>query len=98
MTKVRLSTNKAYKQPRFNTICVVFDFKNYFPTREVEVNGTAGALAALEAYSKEAEATGQSLCCYVSLMRGERSPNGFSKARTKRYVNLQPEPEEERTA
>ncbi len=90
MTKVRLSANKAHSTS-YGGVAVVFDFQEYFPTRVVEVNGTAGALAALEAYAKEAEATGQSLCVTVGLVRGERSPNGFKKAKTDRCVNLQPE-------
>jgi hypothetical protein len=93
MTKVRLIANKAYSNPRFHTISVIFDFKDHFPSRIVEVNGTAGAIAALEQYSKDAEATGQSLCVSVMLVRGERAPNGFRKIKHERYVNLQPEPE-----
>lgn len=90
MTKVKLMAQKAwYTNP--NIRCVAFDFKEYFPTRYAEVNGTAGAMAALDQYEKEAKATGQSLCVSVILCRGERSPNGFRAAQTMRYVNLRSE-------
>lgn len=97
MTKVKLMAQKAWyvenpatpTRPAYRVTSVAFDFKDHFPTRVVDVDGTAGALRALEQYAQAAEATGKSLCVSVVLCRGERSPNGFKAANTMRYVNLQ---------
>lgn len=95
MTKIKLMAHRAWYVDvlgrRVNS--VLFDFKDHFPSRIVEVDGTAGAIAALDQYEKEAAASGQSLCVSMILMRGERSPNGFKAANHERYVNLQPEPQ-----
>jgi hypothetical protein len=71
---------------------VIMDFSEPFPTRNVEAKTTADALAQLDAYAQEAEATGLSLLCTIALRRGERAPSGFRKADTQRFVNHRPEP------
>jgi hypothetical protein len=73
---------------------VIMDFSEPFPTRNVEAKTTADALAHLDAYAKDAEATGLSLMCSIRLMRGERAPSGFRKLGDKAqcFVNHVPEP------
>jgi hypothetical protein len=92
MTTIKLIAQSAHKTTG-NCIAVLFDFKEYFPTRVVQVSNTAEAVAALDQYAKDAEATGQSLCVSMLLAKGERSPNGFKKVRPHRYVNLRAEAE-----
>jgi hypothetical protein len=92
MTTIKLIAQSAHKTMG-DCIAVVFDFKEYFPTRIVQVGNTTEAVAALERYAKDAEATGQSLCVTMLLGKGERAPNGFKKINTHRYVNLRAEAE-----
>lgn len=58
--------------------------------RRVEIKNTAHALAELEAYRVEAEATGKPLAVSIRLANGSRSPNGFKAATSKSFhpVNL----------
>lgn len=48
--------------------------------REVEVKNTADALAALDAYKKEAAATGLPLAVALRVAKGYRAPAGFKAA------------------
>jgi len=69
-----------------------------FPDRTADIRNTAQALAARDAYAKEAEATGLPLAISMHLKRGERAPAGFRQAeRGWKYVNCngtaKPDPE-----
>jgi hypothetical protein len=48
-------------------------------TRTVECDGLKGIMAAFDAYTAEAVATGTPMAITIILGRGERSPNGFKK-------------------
>lgn len=59
---------------------VVFDLTGKpdpFPRREVEAKTAAEAIAALDQYKTEAEATGQPLAVCIRLKDGSRAPNGW---------------------
>jgi hypothetical protein len=93
MATFRLTTMKSWKTEHGFTM--IMDFSEPFPTRTVEAKTTAEALAHLDAYAKEAEATGLSLMCSINLKRRERAPSGFRKLADKetvRFVNHVAEP------
>lgn len=86
MATLILKTNKAEASDGFHSI--IFDFQEPpFPKRELEIKTTAEAIAARDAYVKEAAATGKSMVVWMTIAKKDRSPNGFKQASENVYVN-----------
>ena len=94
MARLVLSSNKAQPGRTPGVVSIIFDFQDPpFPRKVVEIRTAKDAVAALEAYAKEAESANRPLAVSGFLAQGDRAPAGFRKLRLQAYVNLdKPEP------
>ena len=88
MPRLVLRAHRAERKGGCIAISFSFTEEEPFPSKIVQIRTASGALAALEAYVKEAASTGKGLRIYASIMRGDRAPSGFRKLDLFRNVNL----------